>query len=434
MRSVVCSSSAVHDHPNGGEGTQASFTHHHNDTKECDSLLNISRWTVDDFIKHYMGSDILNNLLSLAPSTTDPPSLMQLHMHMMGEQPMPSQMPESASVLQRIDESALLWDGPNAPGWVACNQRNKTCYGKIPKSLWQNPATRGPSCIQEFNRQVRLGNVNSSAVGLDVCNLNSKLGTLCDALQQARRMVQEANCLFAGVCAPQVFVYSPGTYSSSNQDFVRGTVSSFYEMFRQVSDRREAAGATPGDEEEAEFYAFRLNKALDYSQLVCPLDDMELELKLRNEAIKGACFATRFTPMKDVLYGIRRVVHMVATIMYSTMQFALCLIRLLIPIGGESSVRAAMAELGFWFNKLIISLGGIVKQLADMLFELIFSFGDLGPGIKKAIEALCNFVNLVLHVWNISVCEYLIKPLVAPALRFLTSLIAEITSFFRREK
>jgi hypothetical protein len=31
-------------------------------------------------------------------------------------------------------------------------------------------------------------------------------------------------------------------------------------MFRQVSDRREAAGATPGDEEEAEFYAFRLNK------------------------------------------------------------------------------------------------------------------------------------------------------------------------------
>ncbi len=118
---------------------------------------------------------------------------------------------------------------------------------------------------------------------------------------------------------------------------------------------------------------------------------------------------------------------MIATIMYSTMQFALCLIRRLIPIGGESSVRAAMAELGFWFNKLIISLGGIVKQLADMLFELIFSFGDLGPGIKKAIEALCNFVNLVLHVWSISVCEYLIKPLVAPALRFLTSLMAQIT-------
>ena len=50
----------------------------------------------------------------------------------------------------------------------------------------------------------------------------------------ARRKVFEANCIYAGVCAPQVFVYSPGMYSSTNQDFVRGTVSSFYEMFKQV--------------------------------------------------------------------------------------------------------------------------------------------------------------------------------------------------------
>ena len=50
----------------------------------------------------------------------------------------------------------------------------------------------------------------------------------------ARKKVYEANCIYAGVCAPQVFVYSPGMYSSSNQDFVRGTVSSFYEMFKQV--------------------------------------------------------------------------------------------------------------------------------------------------------------------------------------------------------
>lgn len=53
-------------------------------------------------------------------------------------------------------------------------------------------------------------------------------------LKAAQGKVFEANCIFAGVCAPQVFVYSPGMYSSSNQDFVRGTVSSFYEMFKQV--------------------------------------------------------------------------------------------------------------------------------------------------------------------------------------------------------
>ena len=62
----------------------------------------------------------------------------------------------------------------------------------------------------------------------------------------------EGNCIFAGVCAPQVFVYSPGMYSSSNQDFVRGTVSSFYEMFKQVSVRR----TDENDEDEDEFAAF----------------------------------------------------------------------------------------------------------------------------------------------------------------------------------
>ena len=61
---------------------------------------------------------------------------------------------------------------------------------------------------------------------------------LLQVIMAARKKVFEANCIFAGVCAPQVFVYSPGMYSSSNQDFVRGTVSSFYEMFKQVSFSR----------------------------------------------------------------------------------------------------------------------------------------------------------------------------------------------------
>jgi hypothetical protein len=40
-------------------------------------------------------------------------------------------MPESSSILQRPEEEDLLWDGQNAPAWVACNQLNKTCYSKI---------------------------------------------------------------------------------------------------------------------------------------------------------------------------------------------------------------------------------------------------------------------------------------------------------------
>jgi hypothetical protein len=238
MRSVVCSSFAEAAGVPPGE-----ILYKHNDTSECQSLLNISSWTVDDFVKHYAGLDILSMLLTATGTSnsstlpSDPPSLLQLHMHMMADQPLPSDMPESSSILQSINEEDSLWNGPNAPGWVACNQRNKTCYGKIAKSAWYNPATRSSVCTQAFNEQARLGNVKSVAEGLDTCNLNNKLDELCEALQSARTMVMEANCIFAGVCAPQVFVYTPGTYSSSNQDFVRGMVTSFYEMFRQVAAR-----------------------------------------------------------------------------------------------------------------------------------------------------------------------------------------------------
>jgi hypothetical protein len=82
---------------------------------------------------------------------------------------------------------------------------------------------------------------------------NHGLPVFSQVLKAAQGKVFEANCIFTGVCAPQVFVYSPGMYSSSNQDFVRGTVSSFYEMFKQVSIR---------DEDEFRAFAFT-NKTLD---------------------------------------------------------------------------------------------------------------------------------------------------------------------------
>ena len=70
-------------------------------------------------------------------------------------------------------------------------------------------------------------------------------------LKAAQVKVAQANCIFAGLCAPQVFVYSPGMYSSSNKDFVRGTVSSFYEMFKQKLVR-----GSDEDAEEEDFRAF----------------------------------------------------------------------------------------------------------------------------------------------------------------------------------
>jgi hypothetical protein len=340
-------------------------------------------------------------------------------------------MPESSSILQSIDEEDSLWNGPNAPGWVACNQRNKTCYGKIAKSAWYNPATRASVCTQAFNEQARLGNVKAVAEGLDTCNLNNKMDELCRALQGARTLVMEANCIFAGVCAPQVFVYTPATYSSSNQDFVRGTVTSFYEMFRQVAARRDASGETVDDSDGDEFYAFLFNKTLAYDELVCPLDDMELQLKVLNDALKSTCSATQFNGLKEVLCLLRKIVNTIVMISYSLMQMIVCLFRLLVPVGGEAAIQSAISEMTFWFNKIIVLMAGAIVHLANALFNLIFSLSELGKALKKAVEGLCKLANFVLWIWNNTACEWVFKPLVVPALRFLATLTGSIMSFFR---
>ena len=140
--------------------------------------------------------------------------------------------------------------------------------------------------------------------------------------------VFEANCIYAGVCAPQLFVYTPGMYSSSNNDFVRGTVTDFYEMFRQVSD-------TGGD-----FAAFAYNSTIDLmvNERVCPMDDMEAALKVRNEALKQSCSAVHIDHLKTVLMAVRIVADAVVYTMYIMMEIMLGMMRLIVP-GLDTSVH-----------------------------------------------------------------------------------------------
>ncbi len=204
LRSLVCSF---------GSETRK----YHNDSAACDAMLNLSSWKHEDFWDKFAGASfasLLSTQVANNPNFTLPPSLLELHMHMMGEVTLPA----LSNVLQRADdEDALLWSGPNAPAWVACSQKNKTCYGKISKAVWYDPAQRAPACKKVFTEEIKSGAVKSSAEGLDICNLNGRTNELCQILMSARKKVFEANCIFAGVCAPQMFVYSPGMYSSSNQ-------------------------------------------------------------------------------------------------------------------------------------------------------------------------------------------------------------------------
>jgi hypothetical protein len=124
----------------------------------------------------------------------------------------------------------------------------------------------------------------------------------------ARVKVATANCIYAGACAPQLFVYTPGMYSSSNRDFVRTTVLDFYEMFRQVAN----------DPDDLSAFSFT-NDTLDEDR-VCPLDDFEMELKVRNEAMKPSCASVQLDTMKKALRMVRIVVDKMAEAAYIMIQ------------------------------------------------------------------------------------------------------------------
>lgn len=142
----------------------------HNDTKECDSLLNLSGngWSKQQFMQKYM-TGAMPQLLAES-LRTDSPGIGDV-------------LRNASLTFTGEDEDNFLWTGT---GWVACSQYNMTCYGTMRKADWYNRETRGATCNRVFADEVRKGNVNSTAVGLDICNLNSKTNALCQQLKTAQ--------------------------------------------------------------------------------------------------------------------------------------------------------------------------------------------------------------------------------------------------------
>lgn len=124
MRAALCSTL-------NGSGSRKLY---HNDSIQCDSLLNLGSWTVDKFLRSYSDSTFAELLQPTLQGASPPPSLLEMHQHMMGV--VKGTFAGAGSIMQRADEDGLLWSGADAPGWVACNQRNGTCYGKLPKEQW----------------------------------------------------------------------------------------------------------------------------------------------------------------------------------------------------------------------------------------------------------------------------------------------------------
>jgi hypothetical protein len=130
------------------------------------------------------------------------------------------------------------------------------------------------------------------------------------------------------------------------------------------------------------------------------MDNMEWELKVRNQAMKRGCASVQMDGLKQALYMVRTVVDTFVKSLYIMMQIAVCLLRLLLPSPGDSVVGQVIAEMNFWFNELIIITVESVKRLADLLFNLIFSSGRLGETLKTIVQWICKLMQVLLWVWN----------------------------------
>ena len=137
-----------------------------------------------------------------------------------------------------------------------------------------------------------------------------------------------------------------------------------------------------------------------YLAQVCPMDNMEWELKVRNQAMKRGCASEQLDALKQALFMMRVVVDMLVQAAYIVLQITMALFRLLVPFAGESTIAQVVAELQFWFNKLVMVMVDAMRRLADMFFNIIFSSGPLGQALKTIIQWMCRIMRVVIWAWN----------------------------------
>ena len=220
---------------------------------------------------------------------------------------------------------------------------------------------------------------------------------------------QEGNCIVAGGCHPKAFVYTPGMYSQSNQDFVRGTVINFYETYGlDTLDAFDKTNTPNG-------------------ALVCPLDDEEDDLRIRNHDLTKHCASRQLQSLQLLLQIARRVVHLIVEVGYIQTQLVFTFARLLIP--GLENAATVVQEIEFWFMQLVMIIFDSLKEIGNLLFRIISDTGGIGDAMKTIVNLLCQFVNVMLDIYNNILCD-IMKNVTLPICRIFLNILRPIISFF----
>ena len=116
--------------------------------------------------------------------------------------------------------------------------------------------------------------------------------------------------------------------------------------------------------------------------------------------MKQGCASVQMDSLKKSLFMLRTIVDTIVQSLYIIMQIIVCLFRFALPLNGEVEMGQIMSELEFWFNELVIKIVESVKQLANLLFNMIFSTGPLGSVMKTILQWVCKILQTIIWIWN----------------------------------
>jgi hypothetical protein len=311
--------------------------------------LNASAWRPGEFMRNYMFAPhrLFNDSAAIKPATKAPK--------------------------KDSDDDSQRWAGQQ--GWVYCPtasalKTGQGCVGTMSRADWvQRKTTMCPLMVRSYSAAAARG--ADPMARTPFCNLDSSTDLVCKALEEAKGLVIQANCIAGGGndCMPSPYVYHPASYIPSNNAWVHDSVQAFYLKIDPA--------ACPASSDSAQKQQALLDFARTY-QLTCP--------------------ANALTLVRQVLVVVRVIVTDVALMAASFMSMGVKLLALLVTGNTDKIKNSVLNDWGY-----IQAKGAkMLKTVSDLLMDAMLNSGELGLRVKQFLENTCSKVNEAL-LWFLQV-------------------------------
>jgi hypothetical protein len=151
------------------------------------------------------------------------------------------------------------------------------------------------------------------------------------------------------------------------------------------------------------------------------LNDLLLNFKLTFGVLEQGCASMGLEKLRMLMNMARLVVHIIVEVFIYTMNLVLTLFRLILVAGNAAANASATKELLYWFNKIILIVAESLKEVANLLFKLVFGDGR-GRQLQEIIVEICKVVKLVVQIIEEVRCKFL-KRFVVAVIRVIRDIV-----------